>query len=389
MTTTTAPAQLFAGIDADHPFGAALSGFRDQLAGLAPTPGQLISSEIKGRRTANGWELDRFYSSVQCWTGDPARPFTASTLYWTARAGRAEWFHFPAEPYLVEAAAWLHPPGHASRPYEVLRYVPLRRLTVRTGLGGRAIVKFKRRSRLLESWTRVGAVAAATCGTPVRVPSLVALDNDRSAYIQLAVDGPSLDQLVTPDTVTDLFGQAGRVHAEFHALRCADLPVANPAATTDAVVHDADWLAAQRPAHAAALGRIRADLLARVPDPAGPATCHGDLVPSHLIGGDNGWSVIDLDLAHVGDPHRDVAVFLAGMPAEVGDPGFVEAAQQAYLAGYAETCATPLDPAKLAWHRVAAQLHQLAVAAAKDRLPGTALQAGMDHLLNGPYGRSQ
>jgi aminoglycoside phosphotransferase (APT) family kinase protein len=102
--------------------------------------------------------------------------------------------------------------------------------------------------------------------------------------------------------------------------------------------------------------------------PREPVTCHGDLIPSHLLTDGGTWTVIDLELARLGDPHRDVARFLAGLPADLGRPDLVRAARSAYLAGYGERSGRPLDRRSLAWHWTAAELHLLAVAAAKDHL---------------------
>jgi aminoglycoside phosphotransferase (APT) family kinase protein len=371
--TTFDPSTVFAGLGLNHPFGKVLHGLRAQLAQRPPPPSgdtQLVSSEVKGRRTGSGWQLERFFSCFQTWTEDPEHPFAASTLYWTARTGRAEWFDFPAEPYLTRAAAYLAPSGGTTRRYDVLRYMPLRRLTVLTGhAGSQEVVKFKRRSQVVEAFTRVRAVCAAAAGTPVRVPVLHGLDRFHSAYGQSAVPGTAMDQLVDPGSVEPLLVEAGRVHAEFHDLACPNLPLEEADDAVGRVVDDTDWLAAMLPELQPRLVRLRDRLVDRWPrPPREPVTCHGDLIPSHLLTDGGAWTVIDLEVARLGDPHRDVALFLAGLPADLGRPDLVRTAQTAYLAGYGERSGRSLDRRSLAWHWTAAELHLLAVAAAKDHL---------------------
>ena len=79
-----------------------------------------------------------------------------------------------------------------------------------------------------------------------------------------------------------------------------------------------DWVAALCPSMTGWLYATRDRLLATAPPASAAAagTCHGDLVLSHLLATDAGCTVIDLDLAHIGDRYRDLALFLAGLPAD-------------------------------------------------------------------------
>lgn len=374
VITTARP--MFDFLGQDHPFAGRVRGFRARLDERTAPSGarRQVSSEVKGRRTSLGFALDRFYCSMQAWDTPGGEPFESTTLYWSARTG-AQWVQFPAEPFLRHIPAYLAslPSHRGGSSYDVLRYVPLRRFTFRAG---GLVGKFKRPSRLQDSAGRATAVVAAAQHSPVAVPAMRGVDAVHSIYFQDAVDGPALSDLVGPGNVTDLLGQAGQVHAEFHALDAPGLPVAaDPLAPLEDVVHSTDWIAALCPPMTAWLNATRDRLLATAPatSAAASGTCHGDLVLSHLLVTDTGCTVIDLDLAHIGDRYRDLALFLAGLPADAptlatGAPTLLAEAERAYLGAYEDRSGERLDARRLAWHRASAELHQLAVLFAKDRI---------------------
>lgn len=394
-----APERLFAFVAPEHPFTPALDALRAQ-AGDAPAPpsGAVrteVTAEIKGVRTPDGWRLDRFSHCTAAWGGPGDVPFAARTLYWRDGCGPATWSALPDEPYLEGLAAVLAP--RDGEPVEVLRYVPLRRFTWRSG---GVIAKAKRRSRLADSYARARAVtAAAADGTRVQVPALRGTTDVPAAYRQDAVAGPALAELAREDDLLPLLAEAGSVHARFGELPAVDLPLQAPDAGLPAVLHAADWVGALLPELRASMRHACAVLRAHVPEPDARAlaTCHGDLVPSHLIGGPGRWSVIDLDLAHRGDRHRDLAVFLSGLPTDVpalsgegASPALLAAAEQAYLDGYAARWGRAPEPARLAWFRAAEQIRALALAVSKDRLrPGTvgSASAVLDRVLPEVAGR--
>lgn len=327
-------------------------------------------AEIKGRRAGATWGLDRVYCSLQGHAGPETSPFAASTLHWSATSPEEGWWDYPVDPYLGNLQPCLR--SFATGPHEVLRYVPLRRFTFRAN--GR-VVKVKRPSRLLDSYRRVAAVRSAAAGGDVRVPELGPADVTRSCYVQASVPGTALAALAEGERLLGLLAEAGQVHAAFHALPDAGLPAGpGPDGIGVLAVEAVDWASEFLPEHVGLLRRARAVMLAPPPRTA-DVTCHGDLVPSHLIGAPGQWTVIDLDLAHRGDPYRDVAMFLAGLPADVpaladgiADPPTLLAAEGAYLGGYCERSGEKLDPGGLAWHRLAAELHHLGLLVSKDRM---------------------
>ena len=380
---TLAPARVFSFVEPDHPFGPALQTLREQVAARpvasVDAARSLVSAEIKGVRTADGWRLDRFSCCTQRWghAGEPA--FAASTLYWRDGHGPAAWTELPDEPYLCGLAEVMPAHGRHAADYEVLRYVPLRRFTWRAdGL----VHKVKRRSRLADSYARAAAVVAAAEAGDVAVPALRGTSDVPASYRQDLVPAPPLSELAVGSDLLPLLAEAGAVHASFGELEARRLPETSVDALVPELVRAADWVAHLLPELDELLRRTASALVSSVPqaERAALATCHGDLVPSHLLGGPGRWSVIDLDLAHRGDRYRDLAVFLSGMPADVAaladgaaPPALLLAAEQAYLDGYAARWGCALDLRRLAWHRAGAELQALSVMASKDRVQPAAV----------------
>ena len=99
-----------------------------------------------------------------------------------------------------------------------------------------------------------------------------------------------------------------------------------------------------------------------------------------LLDGDR-FAITDFDGARTGDPHRDLAIWLAALTFDVpaldgavtaGDDAAIERAEAAYLDGYG-----PHDERRLLWHRAAAEVHYVAVALKKDRHEPSRAQRGL------------
>ena len=376
-------------LDARHPLrplaDRLLRGAGDRAAGLAG-PVRAVT-ELRGGLVDGRWTAQRFYCSLQARDPRTGR-FDAWTANWSA-GGPATWSRLPADPKLPALADALGGDGEIDGAVEVLRYVPLRRFTYRAG--GR-VTKIKRRSRLQDSWTRTRAVEEAVArgrrgaGPRFAVPALLGVDERACSYTQADVAGDELAHLASGDRLAPLLAEAGGVHAAFHTLDAAGLP-AGPtwSGVRETTARDAAWAAWLLPDLAPALARATATLHAFAPGPAQPqdvVTCHGDLVPSHLLGGPGEWTVIDHDLAQRGDRYRDLAMFVAGLAFDVpaladgaaADPTHAAAAQ-AYLGGYEDVLGRRLDRRRLARHLLAAHLHHAALLASKDRADDAAVAA--------------
>jgi len=363
---------IFAFIEDGHPFTSALDGFRARVEQEAPetAPGPaVVSSEIRARAAGDGtFALDRFYCSLQRWPVAGA-PFMASSLYWAAQDGVARWCTFPVEPYLAAVEPYLTGRGllTAEGGLRVLRYVPLRRFTFRAprrdGLAGSEIGKFKRRTRLLESYERMDRVARAVAASApgFDVPAPRGVDEEYSLYFQDAARGTDLAVLAASDPRA--LPRAAAVLAVLHQVPCAGLPAVDEGAFHRGIERDLAWIAF----HAPALVTLVADASAALADPPpieAEVTCHGDFVPSHVLDDGGRLTVIDLDLAQRGDPYREVAMLLASLPVDAPD---VAVDERAIVDAYGRAAARRLDRRRLGWHRVAAEVYYLALAFSKDR----------------------
>lgn len=149
---------------------------------------------------------------------------------------------------------------------------------------------------------------------------------------------------------------------------------------------DVAWIGFMLPAYRDAVDEVLRILEAAAPEAIGRslAVCHGDFVCSQILVADAGWSVTDFDLCHLGDPYRDMALFLASLAYDVpllahgaaGGAGsaLVDRAAAAYLAGYARRAGEALDHRRLACHRACAEIYYLALMLKKDRYDAAAFE---------------
>jgi aminoglycoside phosphotransferase len=378
MSEARAPAAaafpLFEFIRPEHPFAEAVAGFRRRLAELPGGSGTgrtTIHAEIKALREGAGFRLDRFYWSLQRWPA--GQSYRARTLSYAAKDGETVWYEFPADSYLTTMAGWF---GAASAAAQVLRYVPLRRLTFAGGdaRGTPAIGKFKRRSRYAEAWRLLGAVheavAARKPGFAVSRP--LALDAANCLYFQTRLPGVNLADTLEAQNCAERMARLGALHRALHGLQVAAAPAAAADAPLATARADVAWIAFMAPEHAGVVGRALAALEAGAAAAldAAPVFCHGDFVCSQILAADAGWAVTDFDLCHRGSRYRDMAILLASLPYDVpafaADPQLQAAAEQAYLAGYGDE-RLRLDARQLAWHRLAAEIYYLGLMYKKDQ----------------------
>ena len=352
-----------------HPFAAGLHRFATHLDPDLVAPGATVHADLTTRPAPDGGlALHRVYWSVQSRGADG---FAARTLVWSARRDRATWLTFPADPELPALA------DVAARASDVLRYVPQRRCTLLVDGedGAPAIAKVKRPHRAAEAWRLLGAVHRAlgdgAAGFDVSAP--LRRDADRATFTQTALAGADLAALIGSGDGPALLRRAGALHAAMHRADVPGVRALDPRQRLVELRDDAAWAAFALPEHGAAIAGVVAALerhAGRVLA-APSAFCHGDLVPSQMLVGAERWAITDFDGCHLGDPHRDLAIWLAALTddvpalrvaAEAGDEATLGAAEAAYLEGYGDR-----HGERLRWHRAAAEIHYLAVALKKDR----------------------
>lgn len=347
-------------------FRAAIAA-RDLDAGAATVHADLTLRAADG----GGLQLHRAYWSAQA---NGPSGFRATTLSYHATRDRATWLAYPEDPELPDLARL--------GPVEVLRYMPLRRCTFRTsGEDGRpAIGKVKRPHRTAAAWRLLRAVHAALGdgGAGFAVARPRGTGTPHAMFLQGALPGDDLSEGLDDDRLR----RAGELHRAMHAARVPEAPPEDPGQALADVRDDARWVAVALPEHGDSIAEVLAALERDAPGPPpAPAFCHGDLVPSQMLVDDDRWAITDFDGARAGDPHRDLAVWLAALPYDVpalaravaaGDDAAIARAETAYLAGYGEH-----DERRLRWHRAAAEIHYVAVALKKDRYEPARAERGL------------
>jgi aminoglycoside phosphotransferase len=388
------PPFAFAG--PSHPLSAALEPLREIVASdgrLRPShaAGEVVRADLRvAPAVGGGWAIERLYWSVQ--RADPAAPgaLRGRMLVVDRRRGRRPEpavHDFPDDPRLPAAGRPGSPlvAGHGGAPVEVLRYIPLGRITFRTaGSDERepVIGKIKATPSLERAQMRLAAVRAVTAGATFAVPAPLGIDAEHDVLFQTLCSGRPLSQFAAKAEAALL--RLGAMHREVHALDI-DAPPADEDALNAELRADAAWIAFAAPAHADAARRVHRWLDANLRycprDERG--FCHGDYGPSQILCDGDAWTVLDFDDAHRGDPYADVAATLVSLEHEIDavegadaapDPAAVERRAAAYLAGYGD-----VDEDRLLPHCVAAQVGLLARRLRKYRVepdePGDVLEA--------------
>jgi thiamine kinase-like enzyme len=249
------------------------------------------------------------------------------------------------------------------------------------------IGKFKRSSRHREAWAILGAVAAAANARrpSFRVAQPIAWNPEHGLYFQSLLAGDEVAGRITGDDAgtLDTMANIGRLHCELHRLPSDELPSRTPGNHCAQAVRDLSFISWMLPTLRETLAPLAA-AIASVPaeGQVERTFCHGDLVCSQLLEERGQWSITDFDLAHLGDPSRDMAILLASLdydaPAlaaaaadeSIDDSAFhatIDSLAGHYLEGYASAGGPRIAPDRLRWQRLLAEIYYLALMLKKDR----------------------
>ncbi len=341
-----------------------------------------VHAELRTRRLPSGeLALRRFYWSTQ--QADPQSPygFSARTLF-CDDASAPQVHTFPSDPamrWLDDATGPLRVDGGIEH-VEILRYIPLRRLTFRlydgAGLPPRVIAKVKGTSGLNRAATAVLAVhhaAGKRRSDAPRVPQLMRMDPPRHVLYLEELPGEPLSTAVAGLDLTSAMEHLGSLHRSLQEVQVRGLTATR---TMEHWLEDArqavDRIAAHVPS---ATGRAEAacDTLRRtVPEEGRLLFCQGDFLPGQLLCHPSGWSVVDFDDSGYADPLSEVAAMYAAMPRELGvSAEQAEHARRTYLDAYAARAGEPLDEERWRWFLTLLQLVELGKRLVKGRVrPG-------------------
>lgn len=338
-----------------------------------------VRAELLPRRRADGSVvLRRFYWSARRADGRLPLGFAARTLHVHEKAPEPRTYDFPEEPvmqWLAEPSGPLRAHGGSAR-IEVLRYIPLRRVTFRlhgaAGLPTPVIAKTKRETSLRRAARILVATQRAVARAGIQsfvVPRPVGLDIDRRLLYLDQLPGDPLSEVLDELADGPALSRLGLVQRELHEL----------AVTGAGIRSCADWLAAARvaadqiallaPSATAQLRLLETELVAGCPVDDELAFCQGDFVPSQILCGPERWAVLDLDDGHYSDPHAEVAALYAALPRElsVSEGARAESLRAAYLDGYLRRAGRDLDPVRWRWFLTVATLRYLARRLVKGR----------------------
>ena len=380
------PSGFFPGVDPDAPVRPLLVRLQSAVeAEMAAYDGAdvTVHAELRAVRGADGdAELERFYWSTQHADPTSAWGFAARTLYCDRRSELPQVHEFPSDPaltWLGDDDGPLRRDGRAER-VEILRYIPLRRLTYLlhdgAGLPARVIAKAKRPGGLDRAAVACLAVhrAATRHPTAARVPRMLRMEPPRHALYLEELPGVPLPRALAGLDLTEAMAQLGSLHRALQELEVRGLPVR----------HAVDWLddareAVQRielfaPSVGSRARAAYAELERAAPPDSGLLFCQGDFLPGQVLYDAGGWSVIDVDDSRYADPLSDVAAMYAGMPRELGLSGEqAEHARRTYLEAYVERSGEPLDRGRWQWFLALLQLTELGKRLIKGRVaPGEA-----------------
>ena len=351
-----------------------------------------VHTELRAGRTPGGEvELRRFYWSAQ--HADPLSPvgFGGRMLYFDEKTVTPQTFVFPAEPvltWLADDDGPLRMDGDTQR-IEVLRYIPLRRLTFRlhdgAGLPPTVIAKVKRTGGLNRAATAFQAVQEAADRRRSRtftVPRLLHLDTKRHVAYLEHLPGEPLNLALGRLDLTSAMEQLGELHRELQELDVRGLPKR---------IGTADWLADARqaatqlamfvPSAARHAETVYAELARSAPEDGRLLYCQGDFLPGQILCDSSGWSVIDLDDSRYADPLSEVAAMYAAMPRELAlPPAQTEVARRTYLESYARRAGKPIDPLRWHWFQVLLEFRELGKRVIKGRASADEVASGLERL---------
>ncbi len=383
---------VFAFIAPDHPFYPQVSEFEKtiqqsnayaellarQEQGLASS----VHAEIKTKVVDGVRQLDRFYYSIQYPNTKTPGGLYAWSLHYSGKNRTTKAYEFPNDPKLSHLADFINAPENKG--IKLLRYVPLRRVTfLKPGQNQQPdmIGKLKKPNRAKDGYLRLAEIASVNSSFGFTIPHAETLDNDYAVFYQTLLPGEEITYLLNEINYLDLLFDIGKLQGNLGKLLLAnnkrwdrdgipknlrndlaEIPFYLPE-TAEFIAKVGHWLSEQQ------------KNLIQFTD----IFCHGDFACSQILKHQNGWSIVDFDLAGIGNPYQDTAMFVASLGHDVPlfqeQPQLISAAMLAYLDGYEGASLHSIDPLTFVWHLVCAEIYYLALILKKDRFS----QADYDH----------
>lgn len=188
-----------------------------------------------------------------------------------------------------------------------------------------------------ETYRTLLSLGTALDGHTLTVPEPVAYLPDHRALVQREVTGRSLIEILENDDAPDVMTRVAQALAMFHR----DAPLPERARSLFSLLDDmrrasalVSWV---RPTLAEKAQSVVAEIADRL-DEAEPAATHGDLKPDHILLGEDGFTLLDLDSFSTCDPVVDPASMVARLTSlglrQPAMTGRIEAAARAFADAY-------------------------------------------------------
>ena len=303
------------------------------------------------------------------------------------KMGVSREYEFPHDPKLTHLADFIFSQGNTG--VRVLRYVPLRRVTfLKPGLEGSPdlIGKLKKTNRAKDGYLRLSNMNILSSNFSFSVPKAVSIDTNQAIFYQSFAPGTEVTHLLNDKNYLELMTEIGNLHGELGNSPTAESNRWDRDGVKDNLWHDLDEIEFYLPETTVFIEKLRVWLknrqqkLTQVSD----TFCHGDFACPQILRAEIGWSVVDFDLAGMGNPYQDMAMFMVSLSYDV--PIFQErqellkSAQTAYLEGYQNRHALPIDMETLVWYLVCAEIYYVVLILKKDRYTQAAYDAAQNRL---------
>lgn len=363
--------------------------FNDLLARAGTLPADRAERRLASlERGADGkLRLKRLCVSLQSQATGGA--FDADTFVMGRKDETLGHWRFPEDRRLPGAAPLVARLRAAGGEPRVLRYVPMRRLTLR-GRGNAGdeqpvVAKAVEPHTAPAVFGRLRAVQAAFGAAPFGVPRVLHLDVASDVVTLDCLPGTPLSDAMRESAIVPVFERMGRLHREIHN-RLPPIREGWSAQAFFAQVRErTSWLALLRPERQAFFEAVGRCLAARFPGAGISAFCHGDFRPTQILADGDDWSVVDFDDCCIADPHFEAGRLLALVKCDVpmiaerlqsdAAAGRVlqELAESAYLAGYGGAGGR-FNAARLRWYRTCGEILHLAQSVRRDRVDEQAFE---------------
>lgn len=208
------------------------------------------------------------------------------------------------------------------------------------------------KERQIDLATEAEVIRRAYAGgvlAPEVVGDLEPRDDLGIGFVMRAIAGTADPKTIIAEAAPDMIGDIATALARIHALDPSglDLPELDPAAGVARLTEQFEFFGGDRPVIALGLHWLREN----TPPPLPPKLNHGDLRIGNVMAQHGRITgVLDWELAHLGDPHEDLAFGCMTVWRFGSDqPAFGIASLEEFFAAYGTAGGAPVDQDRFRW----------------------------------------